>query len=90
MSKATFEIVEADRIEENFGAVGRPRAANLIGGSIDYLEDLEERGEGPPRFQINKRWFYPLLELRRWQERRLAEAGYKPESTKRRQSENAA
>lgn len=75
---STFQIVEADE-RQNLGSVPRREAARILGISIDTLESLATRNDGPARFRIGTHWSYPMLELRRWQERKLAEAGYRPE-----------
>jgi hypothetical protein len=85
----TFETVEADReIRALVGATDTEGVTDLCEFSRYVLEDLAKRGEGPPRFPLtfdknNKvtRWVYPLRELRRWQEKRLVEAGYRPVKT---------
>lgn len=71
--------------------LSRREAAKMLDMSTDTLDRLARRNEGPPRIKLSiRRCGYRAGDIREWQDRRLAEAGYKPESTKRRQSENAA
>lgn len=93
----TFEKIVDDEIRALVGGTSRKGAANLAGCSPDHLDDLDKQGLGPPRFPLTRdknnrvtQWIYPLRELRKWQEQRLLEAGYKPETkaapTKRRRA----
>jgi len=70
------DLAEAKALAKKLGAtMSREEVANALGLSLDVLDRLHKRGEGPPRFRVTPhRWCYPLPEFRRWQEQRLAEA----------------
>ena len=64
----------AEHIDERYAAISREQAARALGISVDTLDALHARNEGPPRFRASpRRWAYPLQEFRRWQEKRFSE-----------------
>lgn len=64
----------ARQIAGDFATLTREEAAAALNISVDTLDKMHRRGEGPPRFRSSvARWAYPLPEFRRWQETRLAE-----------------
>ena len=47
--------------------LSRAELAGLLGVSIDTLDRMEARGEGPPRFRISpRRWGYPVGGYKQW------------------------
>lgn len=61
----------AESIHSDLVTLTRKQAARALGISTDTLDALHVRGEGPPRFRASpRRWAYPAVEFRRWQERR--------------------
>jgi predicted DNA-binding transcriptional regulator AlpA len=65
----------AENIDESYAALSRDQVARALGLSLDTLDKLHQRGEGPPRFRASpRRWAYPAAEFRRWQQERTAAA----------------
>ena len=56
----------------------------------DTLDDMDARGDGPPRFKANSRvWLYPVDLYLKWREQRLA--AFNPvEEAKRKQPRQPA
>jgi predicted DNA-binding transcriptional regulator AlpA len=64
--------IAAEKIDEVYAHFSREQVARALGISIDTLDKLHDRKEGPPRFRASpRRWAYPASEFRRWQERRI-------------------
>jgi len=60
-----------ESIDERLATLTREQAARALGISVDTLDALHARDEGPPRFRASpRRWAYPAAEFRRWQQRR--------------------
>ena len=63
-----------EALDERYAALSREQVARALGISVDTLDALHSRGEGPPRFRASpRRWAYPAQDFRRWQEQRCAE-----------------
>jgi len=61
-----------DQVATGHVLLSRSQVAQALGISLDSLDRLHARGEGPPRFRTSpRRWGYPTLLLRRWQTERL-------------------
>lgn len=64
----------AETLDEQYLSMTREQVARALHISLDTLDKMHARGEGPPRFRPSpKRWCYPAREFRIWRERRLAE-----------------
>ena len=63
-----------ENIDERYLSLSREQVARALGVSVDTLDSLHDRGEGPPRFRASpRRWAYPATEFKRWQQQRTAE-----------------
>jgi hypothetical protein len=62
----------AEEINERYLSLTRQQVARALNISLDALDEMHARDEGPPRFRATpRRWAYPALGFRRWQEQRL-------------------
>lgn len=51
----------------------RKQVAQVLAISVDTLERIHDRHEGPPRFKISPRcWGYPVSTFQAWKAARLA------------------
>jgi predicted DNA-binding transcriptional regulator AlpA len=67
----------AENIDERYLSLTREQVARALNVSVDTLDKLHDRGDGPPRFRASpRRWAYPAGEFKRWQEKRIAEYGH--------------
>jgi predicted DNA-binding transcriptional regulator AlpA len=63
----------AETINDDLATLTREQAARALGISLDTLDALHARNEGPPRFRASpRRWAYPAADFRRWQQKRIA------------------
>ncbi len=63
-----------ENIGDEYLSLTREQVARALGVSVDTLDYLHRRGEGPPRFRASpRRWAYPAAKFRKWQEQRTAE-----------------
>jgi predicted DNA-binding transcriptional regulator AlpA len=63
----------AETIHDDLATLTREQAARALGISLDTLDALHARNEGPPRFRASpRRWAYPAADFRRWQQRQMA------------------
>jgi hypothetical protein len=67
----------AESIDSDLATLTREQIARALNISLDALDELHDRGHGPPRFRATpRRWAYPAAGFRQWQEQRLAAAGH--------------
>jgi hypothetical protein len=73
MSVQAREFAQAKALAKKIAAtMTRQEIADALNVSLDALDKMHQRGDGPPRFKSSpKRWCYPLMEFRAWQEARL-------------------
>jgi len=61
-------------LEASLAVLSRPQVARALTVSLDTLDRLHARGQGPPRVRISpRRWGYPVPEFRHWLKARLRE-----------------
>jgi predicted DNA-binding transcriptional regulator AlpA len=64
-----------EHIDESVAALSREQIARALGISLDTLDKMHARGEGPPRFRASpRRWAYPIGEFKRWQQQAISAA----------------
>jgi predicted DNA-binding transcriptional regulator AlpA len=67
--------ISSEYIDESVAVLSRDQVARALGISLDTLDKMHQRGEGPPRFRASpRRWAYPIGEFKRWQQQAMAAA----------------
>jgi hypothetical protein len=62
-----------EHIDESVVVLSREQVARALSISLDTLDKMHHRGEGPPRFRASpRRWAYPLRDFREWQRQALS------------------